>query len=113
MRIRRLLFAAFGLSLACMMGGCADQSSDARVAVETAAYDFRTPVHEDGSGKFYMGREIARITGHLDAERMDRPSREVLELPSRVIKGMELSPADVVADIGAGTGYFTLRLAKA
>jgi ubiquinone/menaquinone biosynthesis C-methylase UbiE len=35
----------------------------------------------------------------------------VAELPNRVVQALELRPDDTVADIGAGTGYFTFRLA--
>ena len=33
-------------------------------------------------------------------------------MPDRVVGALDLSPSDVVADIGAGTGYFTFRLAR-
>ena len=34
-------------------------------------------------------------------------------MPSRVIDALHIAPGEVIADIGAGTGYFTVRLARA
>jgi SAM-dependent methyltransferase len=65
----------------------------------------------DGIGKCYMGREIAQVMGHLGAAWLDRPEREAEEAPSVLIRNLGLRPGDVVADVGAGTGYFALRLA--
>jgi SAM-dependent methyltransferase len=47
-----------------------------------------------------------------DAQRFDDPSREAWQLPDRVIAALGLRPDASVADIGAGTGYFTVRLAR-
>jgi ubiquinone/menaquinone biosynthesis C-methylase UbiE len=66
----------------------------------------------DGIGKVYMGREIARVMGHAGADWLERPGREREEAPSKAIAMMGLSPSDVVADIGAGTGYFSFRIAR-
>lgn len=66
----------------------------------------------DGIGKVYMGREIARVMSHEGADWLERPDRENEEAPARAIAMMELKPTDVVADIGAGTGYFSFRIAK-
>jgi cyclopropane fatty-acyl-phospholipid synthase-like methyltransferase len=52
-----------------------------------------------------------------DAERwakeFDDPSRDAWQMPARVIEALALKPGQSVADIGAGTGYFSSRLARA
>lgn len=66
----------------------------------------------DGIGKVYLGREIAQVMGHLGAGWLERPEREAEEKPTILLDSLKLEPDDVVADIGAGTGYFTFRLAE-
>lgn len=66
----------------------------------------------DGIGKFYMGREIAQVVGHGAIRWLERPEREREELPGKVVENMDLEPDHVVADIGAGSGYFTFRVAE-
>src|ERR1035441_2624278 len=46
------------------------------------------------------------------AKRFDDPTRDAWQLPDRGIESLGLKPGQAVADIGAGTGYFTVRLAK-
>ena len=65
----------------------------------------------DGIGKVYMGREIAQVMGHLGASWLERSERAQEEGTELLIANLPLSPTDSVADIGAGTGYFTFRLA--
>jgi len=74
-------------------------------------YTSKTP-SRDGIGKIYMGREISQVVGHGAVRWLERPERETEEAPSKVIENMKLKPTDVVADIGAGSGYFSFRLAK-
>ena len=64
----------------------------------------------DGIGKFYMSREIAKVMGHTEVLWLERPSREVTEQPQHVLEALNLKSTDVVADIGAGTGYFSFRI---
>jgi len=61
----------------------------------------------------------ASTTGHHrfeDAKRWSRvfddPSRDAWQKPERVLDQLALRPTDVVADLGAGTAYFTIRLAR-
>jgi ubiquinone/menaquinone biosynthesis C-methylase UbiE len=82
----------------------------AATLADDAAYT-ACPRSSDGIGKCYMGREIAQVMGHLGAAWLDRPEREREERPGILIRNLGLAPADVVADIGAGTGYFSLRIA--
>jgi SAM-dependent methyltransferase len=80
------------------------------VAETDTVYQERVIHSSDGIGKFYMGREIAKVMGHTEALWLERPSREVTEQPQQVVEALDLKPTDVVADIGAGTGYFSFRI---
>jgi ubiquinone/menaquinone biosynthesis C-methylase UbiE len=80
------------------------------VAESGSLYQERVVHSLDGIGKFYMGREIAKVMGHTEALWLERPSREVTEQPKQVVDALDLKPTDVVADIGAGTGYFSFRI---
>lgn len=77
---------------------------------QASVYEYHTKHDPDGIGKFYMEREIARVMGHLGAGWLERVDRVETEKPEAVIKNFDLKPTDVVADIGAGTGYFTFRI---
>jgi SAM-dependent methyltransferase len=65
---------------------------------------------EGGSGKTYMGREIAEVMGHFGVGWLERPEREREERTDWLIDALALKPTDAVADIGAGSGYFTMRI---
>lgn len=69
------------------------------------------PASADGTGRYYMGREIARVMSHRGAAWLERPDRAREERPEVLVQSLDLAPDDVVADLGAGTGYFTFRLA--
>jgi SAM-dependent methyltransferase len=55
--------------------------------------------------------------GFADAEKWSRifddPARDGWQKPDDVIRALKLAPEALVADIGAGTGYFAVRLARA
>ncbi len=76
----------------------------------SSPYRHETPA-QDGTGRVYLGRETSHVMGHLAVGWLERPERATTELPDRVVLEMDLDPGDVVADIGAGSGYFTLRIA--
>ena len=78
----------------------------------TNRYTYKDIHSRDGIGKFYMGREIAHVMGHQAADWLERPSREEEERPELAIESLNFQPGDVVADIGAGTGYFSWRIAR-
>ena len=65
----------------------------------------------DGIGKVYLGREISHVMGHLGVGWLERPEREREEAPAALIDALDLPADATVADIGAGSGYFTFRLA--
>ena len=75
-------------------------------------YEIRDPHDPNGTGRFYMGREMAQVMGHEAADWLDRPEREEEEAPSILIRSLNLKPGMVVADIGAGSGYLSFPMAK-
>lgn len=75
-----------------------------------SAYTYRTP-SRDGTGKFYMGREIAHVMGAAGSNWLDRASRPQEENTQLAIDKINVPANAVIADIGAGTGYYTFKLA--
>jgi protein-L-isoaspartate O-methyltransferase len=76
----------------------------AAVAAQPVAQARRHPV---------SGRVYAQTMGVEGADWLDRPEREAEEAPSKAIAALKIRPGAVVADIGAGSGYYTAKLAAA
>lgn len=73
------------------------------------AHDHAAHSHADHKGgmhhRFENADEWAKV--------FDDPERDAWQQPERVIEALALSPKMTVADVGAGTGYFAVRLARA
>jgi precorrin-6B methylase 2 len=65
----------------------------------------------DGIGKTYMGREIAQVMGFQGASWLERADREQEERGDLLLAELAFKPGMNVADVGAGTGYYTRRIA--
>ena len=100
--MRILLIIYFALAAAIPLTGVG--ASDER-------YEHRAQ-SRDGIGKVYMDREISHVMGHLGAGWLERPEREREERTDTLIELLPLQPDYVVADIGAGTGYFSFPVAQ-
>jgi FkbM family methyltransferase len=93
-----------------IFSSCGAQQSHSATEAETV-YSYQTP-SRDGTGKYYLGREIAHVMGHLAAGWLERPERENEEQVSQAIENMGIQPDERIADIGAGSGYYTFRMAR-
>jgi len=103
---------AFVLSLSLPMAGRAADAAAATTDATPARYEIRQRHDPNGIGKFYLGREIAHVMGHQAADWLERPEREEEEKPDLLLKALRGKAGDVAADIGAGTGYYSWRLAR-
>jgi SAM-dependent methyltransferase len=82
------------------------ESAPAEIPAYTTA-----PPSPDGIGKIFMGREISHVMGHQGLRWLERDEREMEEAPSRAIALLDLAKDAVIADIGAGSGYYSFRIA--
>lgn len=110
-----LALAASPFALALADGPKAETSKSAAPPATAASPRYEQRAHHDpnGTGKFYMDREIAQVMGHRGAGWLERPERVSEEEPDQLISALNLNAGDKVADVGAGSGYFTIRLARA
>ena len=85
-------------------------ASSGMAHADASAY-LRTRPGADGIGKSYMAREIAGVMGWQAAAWLERPERLQEERPDLLLAELKLKPGMVVADIGAGSGYHSRRMA--
>lgn len=70
----------------------------------------RAPGQAAGQHGDHMEHSFADVERY--AKSFDDPARDAWQMPDRVIAALALKPGETVADVGAGTGYFTIRLAR-
>lgn len=109
-RIRPVVLAATAVALAAALTACAADQTAPPAGAAADVYTYR-PAARDGIGKVYQGREISFVMGHLGAGWLERPEREREERTDLLLQNLPLEADDVVADIGAGTGFFSLPIA--
>ena len=66
----------------------------------------------NGINKWYMGRQIAQVMSHYGIGWLERPERQFEENSLQLLKNLDLKPGMMVADIGAGSGYYSSLISK-
>src|SRR5437879_2999039 len=106
--VKTVTFQLFPFLTACvlwLLPAAGLSFADDKTSPPRPRYETRADHDPNGIGKFYMGREIAHVMGHQAAGWLERPEREEEEQPSKLIELLRLKAGDLVADIGAGSGY--------
>jgi SAM-dependent methyltransferase len=112
MKFLPVALAGLGLSLAVGWVMLRGKEIPAPVVAVQKAEDYKfAEASPDGIGKFFHGREIAKVMGHPAIGWLERDEREREEAPSRAIDALDLPSSAVIADIGAGSGYYSFRIA--
>jgi precorrin-6B methylase 2 len=104
----KMCFCFFTLGLMWML-----QSAFASTPFQSASdtiYTYQKKSY-DGIGKYYLGREISYVMGSAGSDWLERDTRQEEENTKLAIQKMNLPKNAVVADIGAGTGYYSFKIA--
>lgn len=106
--MHRLLTTFFAAPLG---GVCSTVSNRAAVATEghARAHGHAGPHCDNGGAGMHHGFADADALTKV----FDDPARDEWQRPDDVLRALQLAPEMTVADIGAGTGYFAVRLARA
>ena len=105
---RRTLCAWLTAPLLASIGAFTGTSAHAQA--NAGSYTTTRP-SADGIGKSYMGRDIAGVMGWQGANWLERSARQQEERGDLLLRELGLKPGMVVADVGAGTGYYARRMA--
>jgi SAM-dependent methyltransferase len=100
---------------AVLIGACTHPNQTKNTDQQTAQqkdtiYSYKKAT-KNGIGKLYKGREIAQVMGFSGAGWLERDTRNQEENVELAVKNLPVSKTSIVADIGAGTGFYTFRIA--
>ncbi len=82
------------------------------LGIGLAVFSLSLSSAEDAAPKTYKGRVIAPPMSYRGADWLERSDRDATQQPEKILDELAVKSGSTVADIGAGTGYFSLRLAK-
>lgn len=103
MVIRKLTYPLLIALLASSFSACGQQKNDGYSSKVASKY---------GTGKVYMGREIAAVMSFDGVDWLERSSRMQEEQTALAIKNLPIGKKSVVADVGAGSGFYTFKIAE-
>ncbi|RAI92162.1 class I SAM-dependent methyltransferase [Algoriphagus yeomjeoni] len=102
--MNKSIFYFLFITIFCLNFSCQAQTTS------DATYTFKD-ASRDGTGKVYLGREISQVMGFAGKAWLERAEREREEGISLALKNLPIDANSVLADIGAGSGYYTFRIA--
>ncbi|PKG43968.1 class I SAM-dependent methyltransferase [Psychroflexus sp. MES1-P1E] len=95
----------------CLLAFC---FSSTLIAQSPSSVDIYTYKKGDpnGTGKWYMEREIAYVMGFQGISWLERSERDKEENTAKLLQHINLTSGDVIADIGAGSGYHVFKMSS-
>lgn len=91
--------------------GCTQTHKQKTKNQTDAVYQYKTP-SKDGTGKIYQNREISEVMDASGASWLERNDRNEEENTTLAINKLPINRRSVVADIGAGSGYYSFKISQ-
>jgi precorrin-6B methylase 2 len=110
LNFRLCLLLVSALFCSCTQPATKPQTPKQAAQQKDTVYTYKSAT-KNGIGKFYKGREIAQVMGFSGAGWLERDTRNQEENVGLAVKLLPVDKKSVVADIGAGTGFYTFRIA--
>lgn len=107
-----IIFRTFGKYCAAILLCIVFLQPDTWAQALPAAVYGHVPASSGGSGKVFAGREIAAVMSWHGAGWLERSERKTEERPDLLLDALNIKPGMTIADIGAGSGYYTRQLAS-
>ena len=104
-------YLLFSLSLLLVQIGCTQTIKQKINAKTDSVYKYKA-ASGDGIGKVYQGREISFVMDAAGADWLERNNRNEEENTTLAINKLPITSKSIVADIGAGSGYYAFRIAQ-
>jgi precorrin-6B methylase 2 len=106
----RTRFAAIVAGMALALGGSAPSAWSQQTATKAARRVRQSPA--PSGPKIYMGRAIADVMTFHGADWLVRDTRDAEEQPDKMLDALKIQPGMTVADVGAGVGYTSVKMAR-
>jgi ubiquinone/menaquinone biosynthesis C-methylase UbiE len=105
------------LRIQCRQGDESAALDTVQAMLDAGFWDYRRLLNDDDLALINSTDRLKGMVRAAWAEgyisMLERDSRDAMQFPDRIMESLALEPGDVVADVGAGSGYFTVRLAAA
>jgi len=105
------------LRIQCRQGDESAAFDTVRSMLDAGFWDYRRLLGDEDLGLINSTERLKGMVRAAWAEgyisMLERDSRDAMQFPDRIMTCLAIEPGDVVADVGAGSGYFTVRLAAA
>jgi len=105
------------VAILCQQGEKEKAVAAVQGALECGFWDFRRLLTDDALALINRDQEFRDMVVAAHSQQyiqmLERPSRDAMQKPEQIMAALAFRPGERVADVGAGSGYFTLPVARA
>jgi SAM-dependent methyltransferase len=105
------------VAILCRQGKKEEAVATVQSALDSGFWDFRRLLTDEALALINRDPDFRAMVRAAHSRQyiqmLDRPSRDAMQKPDQIMATLSFRPGERVADVGAGSGYFTIPVAKA